>query len=301
MPELPEVETVRRGLEPHMEGAKIEKVELRRADLRFPFENDFAKSLEGHTVISMGRRAKYLQVDIDNGLVLIMHLGMSGSFRVEEGTAPNQTGGQPGNFVLPKGVHEKHDHVIFHLIESTGQPCRVIYNDPRRFGYMALIARSDLEGHKWFKDMGIEPVGNVLDGAYLAKKFENKKAPLKSVLLDQKMIAGLGNIYVCEALWRSGLLPTRQAKTLARKNGKPTTMAERLSGDIRDVISEAIEAGGSSLKDHRQTDGSLGYFQHRFAVYDREGEPCTKPDCKGFIERIVQSGRSTFYCEKCQK
>lgn len=297
MPELPEVETVRRGLEPHMEGALIKRVELRREDLRFPFEGGFAKNLEGHTVISMGRRAKYLQVDIDNGLVLIMHLGMSGSFRVEEGAASKQ----PGNFALPKGVHEKHDHVIFHLIDKSGQSCRVVYNDPRRFGYMALIARSDLETHPWFKDMGIEPLGNALDGAYLAKKFENKKAPLKSVLLDQKMIAGLGNIYVCEALWRSGLSPARQAQTLTRKNGKSTTMAERLSGHIRDVINEAIEAGGSSLKDHRQTDGSLGYFQHRFAVYDRENEPCLKPDCKGSIARIVQSGRSTFYCGKCQK
>ncbi len=301
MPELPEVETVRRGLEPHMEGALIERVELHRKDLRFPFGDDFAKNLEGHTVISMGRRAKYLQVDIDNGLVLIMHLGMSGSFRVEEGTTSNQTGSQPGNFALPKGVHEKHDHVIFHLSEATGRPCRVIYNDPRRFGYMALIARSELETHPWFKDMGIEPVGNALDGAYLAMKFANKKAPLKSVLLDQKMIAGLGNIYVCEALWRSGLAPTRQAMTLAQKNGKPTTMADRLSGHIRDVISEAIEAGGSSLKDHRQTDGSLGYFQHQFAVYDRENEPCLKPECSGSISRIVQSGRSTFFCGKCQK
>ncbi len=301
MPELPEVETVRRGLEPHMEGATIECVELRRKDLRFPFEDGFAENIEGHTVISMGRRAKYLQVDIDNGLVLVMHLGMSGSFRVEEGTASNQTSGQPGNFALPKGVHEKHDHVTFHLIEPSGQPCRVIYNDPRRFGYMALIARSDLEDHAWFKDMGIEPIGNALDGAYLAKKFAQKKAPLKSVLLDQKMIAGLGNIYVCEALWRSSLSPTRRAKTLARKNGKPTAMADRLARHIRDVISEAIEAGGSSLKDHRQTDGSLGYFQHRFAVYDREDETCAKPDCKGLIERIVQSGRSTFYCGKCQK
>ena len=147
----------------------------------------------------------------------------------------------------------------------------------------------------------MKPVGNALDGAYLAIKFAHKKAPLKSVLLDQKMIAGLGNIYVCEALWRSGLSPTRMAKTLTHKNGKPTAMAERLSGHIRNVISEAIEAGGSSLKDHRQTDGSLGYFQHRFAVYDRENEPCHKPDCKGIIERIVQSGRSTYFCGKCQK
>ena len=297
MPELPEVETVRRGLESHMEEAIIKRVELRRKDLRFPFDDDFAKNLEGHTVISMGRRAKYLQVDIDNGLVLIMHLGMSGSFRVEEGTASSK----PGNFALPKGIHEKHDHVIFHLTTASKAPCRVIYNDPRRFGYMALIARNDLEDHPWFKDMGIEPVGNALDGTYLATKFHNRQAPLKSVLLDQKMIAGLGNIYVCEALWRSGLSPTRKAKTLARNNGKPTVMADRLSGHIRDVISEAIDAGGSSLKDHRQTDGSLGYFQHQFAVYDRENEPCRKPDCKGTITRIVQSGRSTFYCDKCQK
>ncbi len=297
MPELPEVETVRRGLEPHMDGAKLERVELRRADLRFPFGENFITSLEGQTITSVGRRAKYLQLDIDNNLVLIMHLGMSGSFRVEA----SSVAAQPGNFTLPKGVHEKHDHVIFHLREASGQPCRVIYNDPRRFGYMALIARSNLEDHKWFKDMGIEPIGNALDGAYLATKFQNKKAPLKSALLDQKMIAGLGNIYVCEALWRAGLAPTRQAKTLAQKSGKPTAMADRLSVHIRDVINEAIEAGGSSLKDHRQTDGSLGYFQHRFAVYDREGEDCLKSDCKGEISRMVQSGRSTFYCGACQK
>ncbi len=297
MPELPEVETVRRGLEPHMEGAKFERVELRRADLRFPFEDGFITSLEGQTITSVGRRAKYLQLDIENGLVLIMHLGMSGSFRVEASSAASQ----PGNFALPKGIHEKHDHVVFHLTDKSNNPVQVIYNDPRRFGYMALIARKDLETHKWFKDMGIEPIGNALDGAHLAMKFQNKKAPLKSALLDQKMIAGLGNIYVCEALWRSGLAPTRQAKTLAQKSGKPTAMAERLSGHIRDVINEAIEAGGSSLKDHRQTDGSLGYFQHRFAVYDREGENCLKPDCKGKISRMAQSGRSTFYCGTCQK
>lgn len=297
VPELPEVETVRRGLEPHMEGTIIDRVELRRKDLRFPFDNDFAKKLDGQRIISIGRRAKYLLVDIDNGLVLVMHLGMSGSFRVEQAGLVDQ----PGEFALPKGVNKKHDHVIFHITSAAGAKTRIVYNDPRRFGFMALIERSKIESHPWFVDMGIEPVGNALNGDYLAGKFHHKKAPLKAALLDQKMIAGLGNIYVCEALWRAGLSPERSSYTLARKSGKATAKANRLAGHIRDVINEAIAAGGSSLKDHRQTDGSLGYFQHNFAVYGREGEPCRKSGCTGKIKRLVQSGRSTFYCSKCQR
>ncbi len=297
MPELPEVETVRRGLAPVAEGARITRVELRRPDLRFPFGNDFEEMLEGRTITSMGRRAKYLLADIDSGQVLVMHLGMSGSFRVEQ----DNTSDQPGNFALPKGIIEKHDHVVFHLVTTKNQTARIIYNDPRRFGFMALIARSALDEHPWFADMGIEPTGNGLDGAYLANKFANKAAPLKAALLDQKMIAGLGNIYVCEALWRAGLSPKRSAKTLTRKDGGPTARAIQLAGHIRDIIMEAIDAGGSSLKDHRQTDGSLGYFQHRFAVYGHENEPCKKERCSGTISRITQSGRSTFYCTRCQK
>jgi formamidopyrimidine-DNA glycosylase len=290
MPELPEVETVRRGLAPKMEGAKIERVELRRLDLRYPFGPDFVEQLEGHTITSMGRRAKYLLVDIDSTMVLVMHLGMSGSFRLEQdGEAVPPT--------LPKGINEKHDHVVFHLQPASGKPVRVIYNDPRRFGFMAILPRNSLNEHPWFAGMGIEPTGNALNGAHLAEIFKGKKAPLKAALLDQKMIAGLGNIYVCEALWRAGLAPTRKAMTLADKNGK---RAERLASDIRCVIDEAIAAGGSSLRDHRQVDGSLGYFQHRFAVYGRENEPCLKEGCNGTISRISQSGRSTFYCNTCQ-
>lgn len=293
MPELPEVETVRRGLAPKMEGAMIERVELRRPDLRFSFGPDFIEQLEGHEITSMGRRGKYLLADIDSGMVLVMHLGMTGSFRVEQ----DGESGQPDTFPLPIGINEKHDHVVFYLEPVSDPPVRVYYNDPRRFGFMAILERSTLEEHKWFANMGIEPTGNALNGAHLAEIFKGKKAPLKAALLDQKMIAGLGNIYVCEALWRAGLAPTRKAMTLAGKN---QTRAEQLASDIREVISEAIDAGGSSLRDHRQTDGSLGYFQHKFAVYGRENEPCLKEGCKGTVSRITQGGRSTFYCNSCQ-
>lgn len=299
MPELPEVETVRRGLEPVMEGSLIEKLELRRKDLRFPFPDDFRAQLEGRRIISLGRRAKYLLVDIDNGTVVIMHLGMSGSFRTEEGLEGVET--QPGTFHHERSRIEAHDHVIFHLRTPTGQSAKVIYNDPRRFGFMLLTTRTKLEEHPSFKGMGVEPVGNALDGAELAAKLKDKNTPLKAALLDQRNIAGLGNIYVCEALWRSGLSPKRKSKSLVLKNGQPTDRANLLVQHIKDVIAVAIEAGGSSLRDHAQTDGSLGYFQHSFAAYDREGQPCQKESCNGTIMRIVQSGRSTFYCPTCQR
>ncbi len=288
MPELPEVETVRRGLSGAMDGAIIERVELRRKNLRHPFQDDFISLLEGKKITSMGRRAKYLLLDLESGMVLVMHLGMSGSFRVVT---------EEGSHELPKGIHEKHDHVVFHLQQQNENPASVIYNDPRRFGFMAVLPRAGLEDHKWFRGMGIEPTGNALDGAHLAEIFQGRKTPLKAALLDQRMIAGLGNIYVCEALWRAGLSPLRKAGTLSGRN---RARADQLARDIRNVITEAIEAGGSSLRDHRLTDGSLGYFQHRFAVYGRENEPCLKKGCKGTISRISQGGRSTFYCKKCQ-
>lgn len=296
MPELPEVETVRRGLTPAMEGALLVRAELRRPDLRFPFPADFSTLVSGRRILSLGRRAKYLLIDLEGGDVIIAHLGMSGSFRIEE-VAASET---PGDFHHPRGKDEKHDHVVFHL-EGPKGPARVIYNDPRRFGFMDITRRDTLANHVFFRDLGEEPTGNVLDAPYLAARFSGKAQPLKSALLDQKNIAGLGNIYVCEALWRSGLSPMRAAGTLVDAKGKPKKTLALLTEAIRAVIADAIAAGGSSLRDHIQTDGTLGYFQHSFSVYDREGEPCRTPGCGGTIARAVQAGRSTFHCAKCQK
>ncbi|WP_426231018.1 bifunctional DNA-formamidopyrimidine glycosylase/DNA-(apurinic or apyrimidinic site) lyase [Pararhizobium sp. DWP3-4] len=296
MPELPEVETVRRGLTPAMEGALLVRAELRRPDLRFPFPADFATLVSGRRIVSLGRRAKYLLIDLEGGDVIIAHLGMSGSFRVEDGPLSET----PGDFHHPRGKSEKHDHVVFHLEGAKG-PARVIYNDPRRFGFMDLARRDVLSNHAFFRELGEEPTGNVLDAAYLATRFAGKAQPLKSALLDQKNIAGLGNIYVCEALWRSGLSPLRAAGTLVDRKGKPKATLVLLTEAIRAVIADAIAAGGSSLRDHIQTDGTLGYFQHSFSVYDREGEPCRTLGCGGTVARVVQAGRSTFYCPKCQK
>lgn len=293
MPELPEVETVRRGLAPYCEGLIIERVEQRRPNLRYPFPDNFSHRLEGRTLVSMGRRAKYLVADMDDGTVLIMHLGMSGSFRVEKDNS-NET---PGNFHHEHGKSATHDHVVFHMSDGG----RLIYNDPRRFGFMDLSTRAELSTCKHFEKMGVEPTGNSLSADYVASVFQNKKTNLKAALLDQRLIAGLGNIYVCEALWRSNLSPKRAAGTLATKTGKPTSACERLTVVIREVIADAIKAGGSSLRDYVHTDGSLGYFQHSFATYDREGEPCRTEKCIGTIERFNQSGRSTFHCPKCQR
>jgi formamidopyrimidine-DNA glycosylase len=288
MPELPEVETVRRGLEPVMAGAVFDRVEQRRKDLRFPFPDDFADRLRGRRIETVGRRAKYLMLDLDGGDVLVMHLGMSGSFRIG--------GDLPGLFHHDRSKDAAHDHVVFHL--SNGG--MVTYNDPRRFGFMLLEPRAGLATHKLFRDIGIEPLGNRLDGALIADLFAGKAAPLKAALLDQTLIAGLGNIYVCEALHRAGLSPRRAAGTLARADGSPTAKADLLAKCIRTVLEEAVAAGGSSLRDHRQTDGSLGYFQHTFRVYDREGEPCPA-GCGKTVKRLVQSGRSTFFCGSCQR
>ncbi len=296
MPELPEVETVRRGLEPVMHNALIKKVHLARPDLRFPFPQHFAERLKGRRFQHIGRRAKYLVCNTTGGESLIMHLGMSGSFRIEllEGSSI------PGVFHYPRSEHKKHDHVVFDLEHEQGV-VQVVYNDPRRFGFMDLVETAKLNESRYFSAMGIEPVGNELNGKALSRLFSGKTVALKAALLDQRLIAGLGNIYVCEALWRAGLSPKRMAKTITARNGSPTRRSEALARHIRDVIMEAIDAGGSSLRDHRQTDGELGYFQHQFNAYGREGCACNTPGCDGTIMRITQSGRSTFYCPGCQR
>jgi formamidopyrimidine-DNA glycosylase len=281
MPELPEVETVRRGLAPVFTGARIARVELRRADLRFPFPEGFAARLAGRRVASLTRRAKYLIGELDDGAALVMHLGMSGSFRIDAA----------GGFQSPRAKNPAHDHVVFHFDSGA----RVTYNDPRRFGFMLLERADALDAHPLFAKLGVEPLGGAMTAATLAEALRDRKAPLKAALLDQRVIAGLGNIYVCEALHRARLSPLRAAGRLAPKS------LERLSGAIRDVLGEAIRSGGSSLRDHRRTDGSLGYFQHSFRVYDREGAACPTRGCKGTIERVAQSGRSTFFCRACQK
>jgi formamidopyrimidine-DNA glycosylase len=293
MPELPEVETVRRGLEPAMQNARFLKVEARRKNLRFPLPRNFVERLEGSSVTGLGRRAKYLLADLSSGDVLLMHLGMSGSFRLAKADqAPT-----PGDFHHERSKDEKHDHVVFHM--SSGWT--VIFNDPRRFGFMKMVPRADLERDPLMRALGPEPLGNQFDAKMLAMACRGKKTSLKAALSDQKVIAGLGNIYVCEALHRARLSPKRLASTIADKSGKPNAHAEALVSAIRDILQDAITAGGSSLRDHRQTNGELGYFQHRFRVYDREGERCTTPGCRGKIRRIVQAGRSTFYCPVCQR
>jgi formamidopyrimidine-DNA glycosylase len=295
MPELPEVETVRRGLAPFMEGGLIRKLTLKRGDLRFPFPEKFKEQVEGRRVLALSRRAKYLLINLEGDLTIIAHLGMSGSFRIEAEEART-----PGEFHHPRSKDEAHDHVIFDIDRKDG-PVRIVYNDPRRFGFMHLMATAALDSYPAFAGLGPEPTGNFLSADYLAERFKSKKQPLKSALLDQKVVAGLGNIYVCEALYRAHLLPTRAAASVVTKAGKPAKSLELLAEDVRVVIAEAIEAGGSSLRDHIRTDGSLGYFQHHFRVYDREGEPCLTPDCKGTVTRITQAGRSTFFCPVCQK
>ncbi len=296
MPELPEVETVRRGLQPVLEGARIVRVETRRPNLRFPFPEKFAERLDGRTITALGRRAKYLTMHTDGGPALICHLGMTGSFRIEDGS----DSATPGSFHYERSKDSAHDHVVFDVVSAAEAQYRVVFNDPRRFGFM-LFSETIPDEHPMLAGLGVEPTGNTLDADLLAALFRNRKAPLKAALLDQRLIAGLGNIYVCEALWRAGLSPLRAAGTIAVPGRKAAEQRQRLAESIREVIADAIAAGGSSLKDYMHTDGSLGYFQHSFAVYDREGEPCRKPGCPGKVERIVQSGRSTFYCRSCQK
>jgi formamidopyrimidine-DNA glycosylase len=288
MPELPEVETVRRGLEPAMEGARFAKVEVRDRRLRWPLAKDFGKRLTGKTVAGLGRRAKYLLADLSSGEVLIMHLGMSGSFRVGKNAAPSV-------YYHERSKSTAHDHVVFHM--SNG--ATVTFNDPRRFGSMKLVPRAKLDREPLLRSLGPEPLGNEFDAAMLAQACAGKKTSLKAALSDQRVVAGLGNIYVCEALFRAHLSPKWRASTIADRNGKANERAQALVDAIKAVLKDAIAAGGSSLRDHRRTDGALGDFQHNFQVYDREGEPC--PNCRGKIKRIVQGGRSTFYCPACQK
>lgn len=281
MPELPEVETVRRGLAPVLEGHRIVSVQVNRANLRFPFPERFAERVAGQAVVRLGRHAKFLTAELSSGEVLVMHLGMTGRFTV--------SGSQMGTFEHASGTDPAHDHVIM----ITDTDTRVTYNDPRRFGFMELWPAEQFEAYPRLTAMGPEPLSNHFSAAYLDTALKGKKAPIKAALLDQSIIAGLGNIYVCEALWHAKISPKRLSQSV------PGLRAARLAPAINDVIAEAIEAGGSSISDFASASGELGYFQHRFAVYDREGEPC--PACGTTIKRIVQSGRSTFYCPSCQR
>lgn len=283
MPELPEVETVRRGLAPVMEGERIAQVAVNRPDLRWPFPERLAERLAGARVIQLRRRSKYILADLDRGETLLIHLGMSGRILI--------SGDPLGRFVHDHPAPVKHDHVVIDMANGA----RITFNDPRRFGAMDLIASAEAGAHPLLARLGPEPLGNDFNESYLASALKTRNMPIKSALLDQKIVAGLGNIYVCEALFRVGVAPQRKARAIAQARLKTLVPA------IRDVLTEAIAAGGSSLRDFRQADGELGYFQHSFDVYGREGEPCRKPDCAAQITRIVQSGRSSFYCPACQR
>lgn len=287
MPELPEVETVRRGLMPAMEGATFDRVTLHRPDLRYPFPKNFSDRLTGTQVENLERRGKYLLAHLSSGETLIMHLGMSGRFDVlatARGVQARERHAQPHA--------QRHAHVVFDM--RTGrQRARVVYADPRRFGFMDLVATEACDACRHFAAMGPEPMGEEFSATALQRALRGRASPLKTALLDQSVVAGLGNIYVCEALWRSGLSPRRKAGTVGEQR------AARLFHAIRDVLGEAITSGGSSLRDYRSTGGEMGMFQHRFDVYDRAGEPCRQ--CGDLIQQIRQSGRSTFFCAKCQR
>nr|WP_319248893.1 bifunctional DNA-formamidopyrimidine glycosylase/DNA-(apurinic or apyrimidinic site) lyase [uncultured Celeribacter sp.] len=283
MPELPEVETVRRGLEPSMAGARIARAEVNRPDLRWPFPDRMAERLTGARVERLRRRSKYILADLDTAETLLIHLGMSGRMTV--------SGDPLGQFVHEHPMPVKHDHVVFHMDNGA----RVTFNDPRRFGAMDLMPTGQESAHPLLARLGPEPLGNAFSEDHLVAALKGKATPIKTALLDQRIIAGLGNIYVCEVLFRAGIHPARKAGRIS---------ALRVAGlvpIIRDVLAEAIEAGGSSLKDFRQADGELGYFQHRFRVYGREGAPCVTPGCGATVKRIVQSGRSSFFCPSCQR
>jgi formamidopyrimidine-DNA glycosylase len=283
MPELPEVETVRAGLAPVMEGRAFSSVKLNRKDLRFPFPKNFKKRLEGETLVNLRRRAKFLMGELSSGETLIMHLGMSGRFTIEASSWP----------VDNSPTNPKHDHVIFEMQAKGREKSAplIVYNDPRRFGFMELLKQNDLGR---LKDLGPEPLSNHFSGPSLFESLEGKKAPIKSALLDQAIVAGLGNIYVLEALHASHISPIRLAKDVTEKE------ADTLTAEIKKTLELAIKAGGSTLNDFAAADGALGYFQHRFQVYGKAGEPCPSTECSGEIERIKQSGRSSFYCRNCQ-
>ena len=293
MPELPEVETVRRGLEPWLRHARIERVRLNRPDLRFPFPPRFAETLEGATITAVSRRAKYLLFHLDRDQIWLSHLGMTGIFRFADRVFK-----EPSRYYepVPDG---KHDHVVMDLTHPSEGPMVLIYADARRFGFMDLVHSE--QDSAYLRDLGPEPLSNGFNAEEMAIRFAGKQAPVKAALLDQRVVAGLGNIYVSEALHRAHILPTRAAGTLVLKSGRPSRRLDDLAEGVRTVLTEAIEAGGSTLRDFRAADGGSGYFQHRFAVYDREGEPCPTPMCSGTVARIVQSGRSTFFCPVCQK
>ena len=293
MPELPEVETVRRGLEPVLSGRRIVRLEARRPDLRFPFPDRFAGRLEGRRVTELTRRAKYLLAAIEGGETLIMHLGMTGRFTIEDAMGPAAL----GQYVYGAGADPRHDHVVLHL--SGG--ARITYNDARRFGFMVLVPRGELDAHPLMKGLGPEPLSDAFTADVLAQRARGKKVNLKALLMDQRVVAGLGNIYVCEALYRAGLSPERAASTLATKSGAPLERTHALVGAIKAVLDDAIRAGGSTLRDYRHADGSSGAFQESFAVYDREDAPCSRPGCTGMVRRATHSNRSTFYCAKCQR
>ena len=284
MPELPEVETVRRGLAPLMEGATIARAEVRRPDLRWPLPPRMAERLTGQRVGALRRRSKYILADLSGGEVLLIHLGMSGRVLL---APPGGKAAMAGDFVHDTGAAEKHDHIVLHMESGA----RITFNDPRRFGMWDLFAGT----HPLLEGLGPEPFGNGFSESWLAARLAGRRTPVKAALLDQGNVAGLGNIYVCEVLHRAGIHPARLAGDL--------TAAEvaRLVPLIREVLAEAIEAGGSSLRDYRQADGELGYFQHAFRVYGREGAPCVTPGCGGRVARIVQSGRSSFHCPDCQR
>jgi formamidopyrimidine-DNA glycosylase len=290
LPELPEVETVRRGLEPVLSGARLARVRANRPDLRFPLPDGFVQRLTGAKILRLDRRAKYILAPLDRGDTLVMHLGMTGRFEI---AAPAENQGRtvrPGDFAREVTPDDKHAHVVF----ETEEGGVVTYYDPRRFGFMDLIPTENVNQHPWFAAMGPEPLGDGFDAKTLEKAFANRKQGPKTLLLDQKTVAGLGNIYVCEALHRSHISPFKPSGGIAKKRLGPLTTA------IKEVLAEAVEVGGSTLKDFAAADGALGYFQHRFRVYDREGEPCPTPGCKGVIAREVQAGRSTFFCPICQ-
>jgi formamidopyrimidine-DNA glycosylase len=290
MPELPEVETVRLGLQPALEGRTITRAQTRRAGLRIPFPPHFAERLTGRKVLRLTRRAKYLLLELSGGETLVIHLGMSGRMSVY-GEGKECKLGQYVYRPAPTGAGSgKHDHVVL----ETDAPARIIFTDHRRFGLMTLVETAKLDQHKLFKGLGPEPLGADFDAACLARALKGKKTPIKSALLDQCVVAGLGNIYVCEALFRSGIAPKCQAAKIGPR-------AAALVGAIKAVLKDALAAGGSTLRDHAQATGDPGNFQHQFLVYGREGEPCTRKNCGGTIKRIVQAGRSTFYCPKCQK
>ena len=281
MPELPEVETVRRGLLPVMEGQLITRADVNRPDLRFPLPANMAQRLTGQRVTTLRRRSKYILADLSSGETLLIHLGMSGRMLI--------SGAVVGEFHHPHPAPEKHDHVVLHM----GNGARITFNDARRFGAMDLMPTATSASHKLLAGIGPEPLGNAFNAPYLASRLAGRATPIKSALLDQSIVAGLGNIYVCEVLHRAHIAPTRLARDITPAD------AANLVPIIRDVLTEAIEAGGSSLRDYRQADGELGYFQHTFRVYDREGQPCTT--CGTQIQRLVQSGRSSFYCPNCQR